>query len=344
MNSARVRSLGLSVPERVVTNDDMARIVDTSDEWIFSHTGIRKRHHAGPAEGTSDLGAEAAQRALRAAGVQPEDVDLVIVATSSSDYPNFPSTACIIQERLGLGNAAAFDLAAGCTGFVYGLETARAFVESGIYRVVLLIGAEILSKIADMTDRNSCVLFGDGAGAVVMTAPDYRGTLQAESDRDSFGFAAGPRISVSWLRSQGSGEQALIRRAGGTRNPFQPGVTDPRDLLIAMNGREVYMFAVDAIVRTIQQLLDKSALTIDDVRWIVPHQANVRIIEAAAKRLRIPIERFFTNIDEYANTSAASIPLAWADMLRAEVLQPGDTIITVGFGAGLTYGGNVIHW
>ena len=336
MKHASIRSLGVTVPSRIVTNEDMAKLVDTSDEWIYSHTGIKKRHFAAPDEATSDLAIAAGRKALEAAGVVPDEVDLVIVATSTSDHPNFPSTACLVQEGLGLVNAGAFDLAAGCTGFVYGLETARAFIESGIYATVLMIGAEILTKLADMSDRNTCVLFGDGAGAVVMRADDERsgageGALSA-------------RVLHSWLRSQGSGGPALMRRAGGTRYPFVPGETDPRDLLISMNGRDVYMFAVDAIVRTIQHLLERAALSSDQVRWFVPHQANVRIIEAAAKRLGIPKERFYVNIEEYANTSAASIPLALSEMMENGVLESGDTIITVGFGAGLTYGGNVIRW
>lgn len=310
-----------------MTNDDMARIVDTSDEWIVSHTGIRNRHHVAPHEATSDLGIRAGKLALEQAGVASDEVDLVICATSTSDYPNFPATACIIQDGLGLENAGAFDLLAGCTGFVYGLETARGYVEAGLARTVLLVGAEVLSKLSNMADRNSCVLFGDGAGALVVQAG-----------------AAGPRVVASWLRSRGSGSEALLRRAGGTRNPFVPGETDPAHLLIEMNGRDVYMFAVDAIVKTIQALLDKGGITIDQVDRIVPHQANERIIEAAAKRLRLPRERFFMNIAEYANTSAASIPLALNDMINRKELSSGDTIITVGFGAGLTYGGNLITW
>ncbi len=331
MSEAKILSLEVTVPHRIVTNEDMARIVDTSDEWIHSHTGIRQRHHVDPDQATSDLGTIAGRKALESAGVSPESVDLVICATSTSDYINFPATACIIQDALGLENAGAFDLLAGCTGFVYGLETARAYIESGLAGTVLLVGAEVLSKLSNMQDRNTCVLFGDGAGALVLTGSDHGGDAR-------------PTILGSWLRSKGSGAGALMRRAGGTRNPYVHGQTDPTDLLIEMNGRDVYMFAVDAIVRTITTLAEKTGVSLEQVTRIVPHQANERIIEAAAKRLKLPKEKFFINIERYANTSAASIPLAMNQMVEEGTLNHGDTIITVGFGAGLTYGGNVIAW
>lgn len=344
MEKACIYSLATALPDRIVTNDDMAKIVDTSDEWIFSHTGIRERRHVEEDQAASDLGIEAGREALlqarRNGGIEADAIDLVICATSTSDYPNFPATACIIQDALDLPNAGAFDLLAGCTGFVYGLETARAYVEAGLARNVLLVGTEVLSKLSNMKDRNTCVLFGDGAGAVVLGPP----SPPAERDPND-GLAGGrPQILSSWLRSRGSGAEALLRRAGGTRNPYVEGKTDAADLTLEMNGRDVYMFAVDAIVQTIKQLLEQSGLAIGGISRIVPHQANVRIIEAAAKRLRVPAELFFTNIDRYANTSAASIPLALHDMITQGLITPGETILTVGFGAGLTYGGNVIRW
>lgn len=351
MKTSCIYSLAVALPDRVVTNDDMARIVDTSDEWIFSHTGIRERRHVDADQAASDLGIESGGKALDVAleerGIERSSIDLVICATSTSDYPNFPATACIIQDALGLENAGAFDLLAGCTGFVYGLETARAFIEANLAENVLLVGTEVLSKLSNMDDRNTCVLFGDGAGAMVVGRAPHN---QTESNGGSVGrgsasLAGGqPRVLSSWLRSRGSGAHALMRRAGGTRNPFIPGETNPADLSLEMNGRDVYMFAVDAIVQTIKHLMTDAGITMDQVSRIVPHQANVRIIEAAAKRLKIPTEKFFTNIDRYANTSAASIPLALSDMVTQELIAPGDTIITVGFGAGLTYGGNVIAW
>ena len=342
MEQSCIFSLATALPDKIVTNDDLAQIVDTSDEWIYSHTGIRERRHVGPDQAASDLGIEAGLVALETArtdgGIERGDIDLVICATSTSDYPNFPATACIIQDALGLDNAGAFDLLAGCTGFVYGLETARAYIEAGLAHNVLLVGTEVLSKLSNMEDRNTCVLFGDGAGAVVM------GRIADGEKGAGVDAPARSRVLTSWLRSRGSGAEALLRRAGGTRNPFVAGVTDPVHLTIEMNGRDVYMFAVDAIVQTIKNLMEKAGITIDQVAHIVPHQANVRIIEAAAKRLRVPPSLFYTNIDRYANTSAASIPLALSDMIGEGILSHGDTILTVGFGAGLTYGGNVICW
>lgn len=344
MDKACIYSLGTALPNRIVTNDDLAKIVDTSDEWIFSHTGIRERRHVEEDQAASDLGIDAGREALDAArkhgGVEPDTIDLVICATSTSDYPNFPATACIIQEALDLQEAGAFDLLAGCTGFVYGLETARAYVEAGLARNVLLVGTEVLSKLSNMADRNTCVLFGDGAGAVVLGRESTAGAPNPDNS-----LAGGrPRILSSWLRSKGSGAEALMRRAGGTRNPYVEGKTNPADLCLEMNGRDVYMFAVDAIVQTIRNLLERSGIPLEEVSRIVPHQANVRIIEAAAKRLRVPVELFYTNIDRYANTSAASIPLALSDMITQGMISPGDVLLTVGFGAGLTYGGNVIRW
>jgi 3-oxoacyl-[acyl-carrier-protein] synthase III len=341
MEEPRIVSLAVELPERVVTNEDMARIVDTSDEWIVSHTGIRERRHVEADQATSDLGIAAGRKALEAAEIPGEEIDLVICATSTSDYPNFPATACIIQDALGLKNAGAFDLLAGCTGFVYGLENARAFLKAGLARSVLLVGAEVLSKLSNMEDRNTCILFGDGAGAVVMSHPDI--SSAAPTRTDTLGGAR-PRVIASWLRSRGSGAEALLRRAGGTRNPYVEGKTDPAHMTLEMNGRDVYMFAVDAIVQSIRNLLEQADLSMEQVTRIVPHQANVRIIEAAAKRLKIPVDRFFVNIEAYANTSAASIPLALNDMVTEGLVAPGDTILTVGFGAGLTYGGNVISW
>ncbi|MFP4151558.1 MAG: beta-ketoacyl-ACP synthase III [Alkalispirochaeta sp.] len=318
------------VPDRVVTNDDLAATIDTSDEWIRSHTGIRERRIAAPDQAASDLGIAAAQRAFETRGISPEAVDMVIVASSTTDYPNFPSTASIIQDRLGCVNAGAFDISAGCTGFVYGLELARSLVDAGSSRTVLLIGAETLTKLTNWDDRNTCVLFGDGAGAAILEEGDdpTRGT----------------RVLRSWLRSKGSGDTALIRWVGGSRTPYDPERHTPADMQIYMDGRAVYLFAVDAVVRTIQTLCEQQGIEPSDLDWIVPHQANLRIIEAAAKRLKLPTELFYTNLDRYANTSAASIPLAITEMAEKGLLQPGQLVLTVGFGAGLSYGGNIIRW
>ncbi len=325
---AVIKSIGAYAPPRRVSNDEFAKIVDTTDEWIVSHTGIRFRHIAADDQAASDMAIEAGKVAIERAGVAPEDVNLVIVSTASSDYPGFPATACIVQNELGLKHAGAMDLLAGCTGFIYGLETAKNYILSGSAKAILVIGAEILTRIMDWSDRNTCVLFGDGAGAAVVTASD-------DDDRG---------IIDSILRADGAGAELLARPAGGSRNPFKPGETDPSDLFLKMDGGKVYTFAVRVIVVTIKALLEQNNLTIDDIKYIVPHQANSRIIEAASKRSKIPMEKFYLNIQEYANTSAASIPLAINEMTEKNLLKRGDKIITVGFGAGLTYGANLIVW
>jgi len=323
-----IRSIAAYVPQKRVSNDELALSVDTSDEWIQSHTGIRNRHICAENEVTSDLGVKAAEKAIQRAEIDKSVIDMVIVATASPDYPGFPSTASIIQDKLGLENAGAFDLVAGCTGFVYGLETARGLLTGGRIRNILVIGVETLSRITNWQDRNTCVLFGDGAGAAVLSAD--------EEHQDA--------ILDSELRSEGSGAQHLIRRAGGSSNPIDLKTTPPEDLYIQMNGRQVYNFAVRVNTEIIQHLLERNSITVDDLRWIVPHQANIRIIQAAAKRLKLPMEKFFTNIDEYANTSAASIPIALNELYETDQIKRGDYILLTGFGAGLTSGGNLLRW
>jgi 3-oxoacyl-[acyl-carrier-protein] synthase III len=326
---AYIETIQSAVPANRVSNSDLAKTVDTSDDWIVSHTGIKNRHIAGENEAASDLGRIAAEKAFAKSRIAPDDIDMILVATSSSDYPNFPSTACIIQNKLGIKGIGAFDISAGCTGFVYALDVARAYINSGIAQNILVIASEVLTKITNWEDRNTCILFGDGAGAAIVTQNDG---------------APESHIAASYLRSKGSGEHALMRAGGGTKAPYKEGESDPADLLISMDGKAVYLFAVKAVVKSIHRLLELSGLTIDDIPYIVPHQANIRIIEAAAKRFGISSDRFYTNIDEYANTSAASIPIAMAEMDSKGLLERGTPIITVGFGAGLTYGGNVIYW
>ncbi len=324
--SATISALAAYVPERVVTNDDLARTIDTSDEWIRSHTGIRERRIAAPDQAASDLAIETARLVLAQRDLPADEVDLVVVASSSPDYANFPSVASIVQDRIGASRAGAFDLSAGCTGFVYALEVGRSFVEAGSVNRVLVIGSEVLTRITNWNDRNTCVLFGDGAGAALV-------------ERD-----AGHAVLHSWLQSKGSGDAALIRPAGGTRTPFDPQVHTLADMQIQMDGRRVYLFAVDALVQSVRTLCEREGISPEDVSWIVPHQANLRIIEAAAKRLGLPLDRFFTNLDRFANTSAASIPIAIDDMQQQGLLEEGQLILTVGFGAGLSYGGNLIRW
>lgn len=328
MAKAVIKATGSYVPQKRLSNDELAQMVDTSDEWIFSHTGIRARHIAADNEAASDLGAIAGERALKRAGIEPEDIDLVLVATSTPDYNSYPSTACIVQDKLGCKNAGAMDITAACTGFVYGLETASAFIQGGRAKNVLLVGTEVNSRILNWKDRNTCVLFGDAAGAVVVSA---------QGKEDS-------QVADGIIRSDGSGEKALLRPKGGSRASLREGSTVDSDIYVTMDGRKVYLFAVDALRRTVEEIMQRNSLTIDDIDWIVPHQANVRIIQACSQRLGIPTDKFFLNLEEYANTSAASIPLALDEMQQKGLLKKGHKIITVGFGAGLTYGGNYIIW
>jgi 3-oxoacyl-[acyl-carrier-protein] synthase-3 len=331
---AVIRAVDCAVPSRRMSNAEFTAFLDTSDEWIFSHTGIKNRHIADADQAPSDLALEACQKVLARAALPPDEVDLVLVATATGDYLGFPSVACIVQDRLGAKRAGAMDLAAGCTGFIYGLETARNFVLGGGARNVLVVGAEVLSRIADWQDRNTCVLFGDGAGAALVSA--------AENARDASGRPRGLLASV--LRADGSGAHLLERPMGGTRTPFDPETFDRTAAFLKMDGRQVYNFAVKAIAEGIPQMLAANGFGIDDVAWIVPHQANVRIIEAAAKRAKISIEKFYLNIEEYANTSAASIPIALTEMDSKGLLREGDLVATFGFGAGLTWGGNLLRW
>ncbi|MCL2706136.1 MAG: ketoacyl-ACP synthase III [Spirochaetaceae bacterium] len=325
-----IKSIGYYVPEKVVTNDDLSKILDTSDEWIISHTGIKKRYFASEHENNSDIAAKAAKIAMKKCGITADEIDFIIVCTGSADYPGFPSTAALVQKKLGAKNAGGYDLSAACTGFVFGLETAANFIRSGNYKNILVIGSEILSRIIDMSDRNTAVLFGDGAGAALVSANE-------ESKSKS-------EIISSFLRLDGSGADALKRHAGGTAYPFIPGVTDPKELFLYMNGRQVYNFAVKAVTDTILQIMETNDLSIDSVKYIIPHQANIRIIEAAANRASIPIEKFYINIENFANTSAATIPIALSEVVDKNLVKRGDKIITVGFGGGLTYGGNYIKW
>jgi 3-oxoacyl-[acyl-carrier-protein] synthase-3 len=333
-----ITGTGRGIPPQRVTNEDLAARIDTSDEWIRSHTGIGARHLSGENTAVSDLALEAAQNALsmvdddwRAAA---RTLDMIVLATVMPDYIGCPSTACIVQEKLGAKQAAAMDVSAGCSGFIYALETAAGLLSlrAGKKRA-LVLGAEMLSKVTDWEDRGSCVLFGDGAGAVVVEktsapseGPGKRGLLR------------------TILGADGSGAEHLIIRRGGSRAPFKAGETLDKPVHIEMNGRAVYNFAVKAMTETIEKLLAEEGAGVEDLGWIVPHQANARIVQAAAKRLEIPEEKFFLNIEEYANTSAASIPIALDELNRGGKLRRGSLILTVGFGGGLTYGGNLIVW
>ena len=335
---------GRAVPPKKVSNDDLAAQIDTTDEWIRSHTGIGNRHIADESVACSDLAIEAAKNALamaagytgddsaqrdKAASEAAETIDFIVLATATADNFGTPSTACIVQDKIGAKKAAAMDITAGCTGFVYGLEVAAGLLcVSKERKRALVIGSEILSKMTNWEDRNTCVLFGDGAGAVVVekTGAEGRGVLQ------------------SLLYADGSGRESLVMRRGGSRSPYKKGEVVDQIICIEMNGQEVYNFAVGAMTNTIEALLKAGNISIDDITWIVPHQANARIMKAARIRLKIPAEKVYMNIEEYANTSAATIPLALDEMNRSGKLKKGDLILTVGFGGGLTYGGNIIVW
>lgn len=326
MRSVGILGIGHYVPEKVLTNFDLEKMVDTSDEWITERTGIKQRHIAAPKEATSDLSLKAAQRALEDAGVSPEELDLVIVATASPDHA-FPSTACLVQDRIGAKNAAAFDLSAGCSGFVYSLGVASQMIKTGLYNKALIIGAETLSRIMNWQDRNTCVLFGDGAGAAVVGVVD-----------DGYGV-----LGID-LGADGSGGKYLYQPAGGSRTPASEQTVADNDHTIHMNGPEVFKFAIQIMGKTAKTALKNAGMKPEDLDLLVPHQANLRIISSAAKRLKLPMEKVWVNVDKYANTSAASIPIALCEAQAAGALKKGDNIILVGFGAGLTWSAIVLKW
>jgi len=324
--NAGIAGTGTYVPERVLYNSQLEELVDTSDEWIRSRSGIRERRIARPDQATSDLAVAAGERALENAGMAPEEVDLIITATNTPDM-FFPATACLVQEKLGAKNAGAFDLAAGCTGFIYALATGSQFIATGSCRTVLVIGAENLSKITNWKDRNTCVLFGDGAGAVVL-----RPTVE---DRCILSFK---------LRADGAGALHLHMPAGGSRQPATRETVGQNKHYIHMNGREVFKFAVRVMGEAAEEVLALAGLSKSDLDFFIPHQANIRIVKAAARRLGLPMEKVLVNVDRYGNTSTASIPLALEEALQSGRIKKGDNVVMVGFGAGLTWGAVAIKW
>jgi 3-oxoacyl-[acyl-carrier-protein] synthase-3 len=326
LRGAGIIGLGSAVPRKVVTNYDLESLVDTTHEWIVERTGITERRIAEDDIAASDLGLEAARKALESAGLAPADIDLIIVATFTADHP-LPSTSCIIQDKLGATNAAAFDLAAGCSGFVYGIATATSFIRSGIYKNVLVVGVDLLSRVTDWSDRTTCVLFGDGAGAAVVAPVDD-----------------GDEILDFVLGSDGAGKDALKIDAGGSRSPITKQKIEERQHFISMSGREVFRFAVKIMGDASVKVLEKAGLTPDDVDLFVPHQANIRIIDSAARRLKLPAEKVFVNVQKYGNTSAASVPLALTEAHSQGLMKKGDVIVMVGFGAGLTWAAGVMKW
>ena len=326
VNSSGIISIGSAVPDGVLTNSDLEKIVDTSDEWIRTMTGIVERRICGEGEATSDYAIKAARVALERANLEPKDIDLIILATCTGDMP-LPATACLVQAALGCEGTPAFDLAAGCSGFVYGLATADAFVRSGAYKRVLVIGADLLTKVMNWADRGTCILFGDGAGAAVVAPVD-------EGD----GFL------TFELGADGSGADSLKIPGGGTRNPLTHEGLDAHADKIYMEGREVFKFAVKIQCEATERVLAKCGMSTADLDLVVPHQANTRVIESAVKRLGLPPEKFFINLQKYGNTSAASIPLAIDEAIGEGKIKKGDTVVTVGFGAGLTWAAGVMKW
>ena len=330
MRYAHIVGWGCYLPDRTVTNAELSQLVDTTDEWIYQRTGIRSRHIAAAHETTATLAFEAAARALTVADLHPSQVELIIVATSTPEYM-FPSTACKVQDYLGATRAGAFDLSAACSGFVYALQMAAQSIATGSVRNAVVIGSETMSRVIDWQDRGTCVLFGDGAGAVVLKGSSIPGGVMATT-----------------LRSDGSGGDLLslpalyhnpvpISGAEFSSNGHHKNIID-------MDGRQVYRFATNVIASSVLDVLKQAELTIDDIALIVPHQANTRIIETAAKKLKLPIEKFYLNVEHNGNTSAASIPLALCDAVRDGRLKPDDNVVFVGFGGGLTWGASVVKW
>ncbi len=324
---AVITGCGAYTPSKTLTNDDLSHMVETSDEWITTRTGIKVRHVTSDEETTATLAAEAGRRALKYAGVEAKDLDLLIIATITPEMP-FPSTACFVQDALGAKNAWAFDLAAACSGFVYALNIVQQFMENGTLNKALVIGAETLTKITNWKDRASCILFGDGAGAVV---------LERKSD-------AGRGIMYSTMGADGEFWEALNCQAHGSRHPAPRPLDDPSRVYMQIKGREVYQQAVRRIVDSVTSCLEHCDLTVDDLDMFISHQMNARIIESAAKRLKLPDEKVFVNIAQYGNTSAASVPIAFDECVRTGRLKKGDLFIFVAFGAGVTWGANVIEF
>lgn len=323
---ARVVGTGCAVPDKVLTNQDLERIVDTTDEWITSRTGIKRRHIAAPDEALSDFAVPAAQRALEMAGMDGAEIEMVICATVTPDT-TFPATSTQIQDRIGARNAAAFDISAACTGFIYGLSIAQQYIENGTIKTALVIGGEILSKFVDWSDRATCVLFGDGAGGVVLRAE--------ESEHGLLGTV---------IHADGSLGGLIHRPGGGSKHPPSREDGDPTLDFIKMRGNETFKVAVRSLADVSNEMLDKVGLHPTDVRWFIPHQANLRIIQAVGQRLEIPDEHVYVNIQEYGNTSAASIPIALDELNRNGRIQSGDVVLFSAFGAGLTWGAGAVRW
>jgi 3-oxoacyl-[acyl-carrier-protein] synthase III len=323
---AHVTGWGRYAPSQVLTNADLERMVETSDEWIVSRTGIRERRVAAAHETTASMGAVAGLRAIRTAGIQPDEIDLILLATLTPDYW-MPSTAALVKEAIGNTRAAAMDVAAACSGFVYAFATAQAYIVGGLARHVLVIGAELLTRFLDYTDRSTCILFGDGAGAVVVSASDD----------------AGGALGVE-MTTEPQGAYMIWLPAGGAKSPPSAETISRGEHYIRMEGNQTYRFATKTMATTAVEAVRKSGLTADDIDLFIPHQANIRIVEAVAKGLDLPMDRMYVNLDRYGNTSAASVPIALAEAVNEGRIEVGDNVVIVAFGAGFTSGAVVINW
>jgi 3-oxoacyl-[acyl-carrier-protein] synthase-3 len=323
---AHIIGWGKYAPPNILTNHDLSKTVDTSDKWIREMTGIQERRIASSKESTALMAVHAAREALESADVSPEEIDLVIVATATPEY-QFPATACLVQDAIGASRAGAFDLEAGCSGFVYALSTAAAMIRGEMYNTVLVIGAETLSRVVDWHDRATCVLFGDGAGAVIVRGSETPGGVMS-----------------SVLGADGSGGELLMLPGGGAKHPAGPDTVLSKLHYIKMNGREVYRFATRVMASAAKQTIERAGWTLDKIDLLIPHQANVRIIDSAAKSLNLPPSKVFVNLEKYGNTSAASIPIAMCEAIDAGKIRAGDHIVMVGFGAGLTWAACAIEW
>lgn len=323
---AHVVGTGAGVPVRVLTNADLEKMVETEDEWIVARTGIKRRHIASKDEASSDIATKAALNALESANVKPEEIDLIILGTVTPDRP-LPSTACFVQNNIGAVNAAVMDIVAACSGFVYGLSLAKAMIESEQANTILVIGAETLSKITNWKDRNSCVLFGDGAGAAVVKVSEKPGGILG-----------------TYMKSNGSLFDLLTVPAGGSRMPFDHDTMKNGDRFIHMAGPEVYKNAVMAMGEAATEVLERTGISAEEIDLMIPHQANIRIIESTANRLKMPPEKVYINVHEYGNTSAASIPIALDEAIRGGRIKPGDKVLMVAFGSGFTWGSAIVEF
>lgn len=326
MQSIGIKGIGYYVPENVFTNFDFEKIIDTSDEWIRTRTGIIERRFASKEQATSDLATEASLKAIKNAKINKEDVDMIILATTTADYIA-QGAACIVQNKLGLKKIPCFDLNAACTGFIYGLEVAYSLVKSGLYKNVLVIGAETLSRIVDMQNRNTCVLFGDGAAAAIIG--------EVEKGYGFLGFSIG---------AEGEDNMILKVPAGGSKKPNNEETIKNRENFVIMKGQDVFKFAVSTLPKVTSDALEKAKLKVNDLSMVFPHQANLRIIESAAKRMKFPLEKFYMNLSRYGNTSSASVGIALGEAIEKGLVKKGDNIALTGFGGGLTYGSTIIKW